>query len=264
MHRDIPRSSVTFGNMNVELKHELINKYRASIAARYNYEALKEELHFPKNFTKEIVDELREFFLQNLYSAPHQREKLDAAFAQLETYVTQPTKIWGLLGNFAAAIFEFGLQFPAALRTGIVSLQTHTTAHRFEEILLQAAVDRNYTPPLTQAQFRECLAVLDPVMLEKLIHELTELFLSISDSVLMEKTIRILKDVLKRMQERKDLYGSADHDAIQLGIDILQAGHQLLSKYDEDMKRAIVEFVTYNETAFIESLQLENKKKKHH
>ncbi len=248
--------------MNVELKHELINKYRASIAERYNYEAIKNDPHFPKSFTKEITDELREFFLQSLYAAPADREKLDAAFAQLETYVAQPSKIWGLLGNLAAAIFEFGFQFPAALRTGMVSLQTHTTAHHFEEMLLQAAVDREFSPPLTQAEFYECLSALDPMMLEKFIGELTELFMNISDAELMQKTIRILKDVLKRMKERKDLYGAKDREAIQLGIDILQAGFQLLSKYDEAIKKEIVEFVTYSETKFIESLQQNKDKKK--
>jgi hypothetical protein len=248
--------------MNVELKNHLIDKYRESIKARYNYDVVKKDKRFPRMFTRETVDELRDFFLENLYSPPAQREKLDAAFKQLETYIAHPTKVWGLLGNLASAIFQFGFHFPAALRTGMTALQTHTTARHFEDMLLQAAIDRNYTVPLTEEQFNECLASLDSEMLQKFIGELTELFMAITDTSLLEKTIHILKDVLKRMMERKDLYGPEDHDAIQLGVDILQQGYELLSKYDAETKTAIVEFVTYSEIGFIESLKPGGKKKR--
>ncbi|MCW5906534.1 MAG: hypothetical protein KIS94_01635 [Chitinophagales bacterium] len=247
--------------MNTELKNHLIEKYRESIKVRYDYDAVKMDKRFPKKFTRETVDELRTFFLENLYSPPAHREKLDAAFKQLETYVAHPSKIWGLLGNLATAVFKFGFHFPAALRTGMVALQTHTTARHFEDMLLQNASDRDFQPPLTDAQFNECLAALDGEMLIKFIGELTELFVSISDTELMEKTISILKDVLTRMKDRKDIYGPEDHDAIQLGIDILEKGYVLLSKYDDETKRAIVEFVTYSETGFIESLKPKKGKK---
>jgi hypothetical protein len=248
--------------MNTELKNHLIDKYRESIKARYDFDVVKKDKRFPRMFTRETVDELRDFFLENLYSPPAHREKLDAAFKQLETYVAHPTKIWGLLGNLASAIFQFGFHFPAALRTGMTALHTHTTARHFEDMLLQAAIDKNYTVPLTDDQFHECLASLDGEMLQRFIGELTELFMAITDTSLLEKTIHILKDVLKRMKERKDLYGPEDHDAIQLGIDILQKGYELLRKYDEETKIAIVEFVTYNELGFIESLKPGGKKKR--
>lgn len=246
--------------MNVELKNHLIEKYRESIKARYDYDIVKKDKRFPRMFTRQTVDELRDFFLANLYSPPSHREKLDAAFKQLETYVAHPTKVWGLLGNLASAIFQFGFHFPAALRTGMTALQTHTTARHFEDMLLQTAIDRNFTVPLTDEQFHECLASLDAELLQKFIGELTELFMAITDTSLLDKTIHILKDVLNRMLERKDLYGPEDHDAIQLGIDILQKGYELLSKYDEETKTAIVEFVTYNEVGFIESLKPKKKK----
>lgn len=246
--------------MNTELKNHLIEKYRESIKTRYDFDVVKKDKRFPRVFTRETVDELRDFFLENLYSPPAQREKLDASFKQLETYVAHPTKVWGLLGNLASAVFQFGFHFPAALRAGMTALQTHTTARHFEDMLLQTAIDRNYTVPLTDEQFSECLASLDGELLQRFISELTELFLAITDTSLLEKTIQILKDVLARMFKRKDLYGPEDHDAIQMGIDILQKGHELLSKHDEETKKAIVEFVTYNEVKFIESLKTKGKK----
>jgi len=240
--------------MNKELKDHLIIKYRESITQRYDYDTIKNDPNLPMSFTRETVDEMRNFFLDNLYSMPKEREKLDAAFKQLESYVSNPAKVWGLLGNVAAAIFEFGFHFPSALRTGIVSLQTHTSARNFEANLLQAAVDRKYKAPLTEAQFHECLAALPKEQVNTFIDELTELFKSISDTTLLEKTIHILKNVLKRMGEKKDLYGPDDRSAIQLGINILNKGYKLLSQYDETTKKDIVEYITYSETKFLDSL----------
>jgi hypothetical protein len=70
-----------------------------------------------------------------------------------------------------------------------------------------------------------------------------------------KKTIRILEDVLKRMKERNDLYGKHDHEAIQLGISILSSGRNLLLKYDDDLKKGIVEFVKYSELKFMKELR---------
>jgi hypothetical protein len=217
--------------MNVELKNHLIEKYRESIKARYDFDVVKKDKKFPRVFTREMVDELRDFFLQNLYSPPAHREQLDAAFKQLETYIAHPTKVWGLLGNLASAVFQFGFHFPAALRTGMSALQTHTTARHFEDMLLQAAADRNYTVPLTEEQFKECLSSLDGELLQQFVGQLTELFMAITDTSLLEKTIQILKDVLARMLKRRDLYGP-------------------------------VEFITNNELKIIEGLNPAGKKKR--
>jgi hypothetical protein len=240
--------------MDIKLRNNLIEKYRESIAARYDYESIKSDKKFPKRFTKELVEELRDFFLENLYSAPKKREKLDAAFKQLETYVAHPTKIWGLLGSITSAIFRFGMHLPGAIRTGMASLETHTAARHFEDMLMQAAQERKYAIPLTDEQFNECLKAIPREHLERFIGQLAELFLAISDTDMLTKTIDLLKDVLNIMKSKKDTYGPEDADAIQLGVDILQKGHHLLSGLDEDMRKQIVEYITYSEMKFVDSI----------
>lgn len=246
--------------MNRELRNHLIEKYRKSIKERYDYDVVIKDKRFPKIIARQTVEELRAFFLTSLYSPPAHRERLDAAFQQLETYVAHPSKIWALLGNVASAIFNFGFQFPNALRTGALALQTHTSARHFEDMLLEAAEEKKFAIPLTDEQFNECLAALDPDMLQRFVGQITELFVAITDTDLLQKTIQILHDVMARMKERKDLYGPDDYDAIQLGIDILDKGNTLLSKHNDDVKNGIVEFITYNEVAFIESLKTKKKK----
>jgi hypothetical protein len=245
--------------MNKKLKHHLIDKYRESINERYDYDNIKDDEHLPKSFTRKTVNELRTFFLDNLYSSPASREKLDGAFMQLETFITHPSKIWGLLGNLPSAILQFGFHFPAAIKAAASALETHTSARHFEDTLLQAAIDRGFTVPLSEKQFMECLGALPDEQLQSFIGDLSSLFRTISDTELLSKTIQIMQDVLRRMDEKRDVYGPEDKDAIALGIDLFKKSYALLEKYDEEMKEAILNFVIYNETKFIDSLHKKRK-----
>jgi hypothetical protein len=103
------------------------------------------------------------------------------------------------------------------------------------------------------------LAELPYKQIEQFIVELTDLFKSISDTFVLDKTISILGRVLSKMKQKPDTYGKDDFDAIQLGIDILSHGKILLSQYDDSLKEDIVTFITYSETKFLKSLK---KKKK--
>jgi hypothetical protein len=82
--------------MKKELRNHLIEKYRESIFKRYDFKKIKKDPMLPKGFDEKVANELRAFFLDSLYSSPQEREKLDAAFAQLESYVNNPSKITGL------------------------------------------------------------------------------------------------------------------------------------------------------------------------
>ena len=245
--------------MNTDLKWHLINKYRESISERYDYDAIKHDPNLPKLFTRKTVNELKTFFLENLYTEPEHRKKLDAAFTQLETFIAHPSKIWGLLGSLPAAILQFGFNFPAAVRAAMNALETHTAARHFEDGLLQAALDKGFKVPVSNKHFHECLTAIPVEQLESFIKDLTSLFHVISDTALLGKTIHIMEDVLQRMEDQKDIYGPEDKDAIGLGLGLFRKSFILLEKYDEEMKKEIVEFVIYNETKFIEGL---HKKKK--
>ena len=248
--------------MDKALKNELIVKYRKSIAERYDFDKLKDDPNLPKGFTRETIDELRDFFLGNLYSAPKNREKLDAAFKQLETYVAHPTKIWGLLGNMVSAIFEYGTHFPAAIKIGLASLKTHTSARHFEDMLMDGAIQKGYGPPMTDEQFKEVMGTIPIDKLKDFVDDLVELFSAITDEVMLQKTISILNGVLGRMKEKKGIYGPEDRDAIQMGVDILSQGDKLLGKLTPKMKKELVNYVSQLELQFIESLHEVPKKKK--
>ncbi|HWB63274.1 MAG TPA: hypothetical protein VG603_07190 [Chitinophagales bacterium] len=236
------------------MKRHLINKYRGLVAARYDYKAIKNHPDMPEGITPEIVDSLKGYFLGSLYPEPETREKLDAAFAELENYVLHPAKVWDILGNLTSAIFKFGLQFPSALRAGLISLEAYTSAKHFENTLLAAALKGGYKIPVSDEEFYECLTHIPKPELEKFIEELSHLFRSFTNTELLGKTIGIMEDVLARMKSKPDLYGENEVEAIELGLDIMRKGHALFVEYDDEMKEFILQFIANNERNFIESL----------
>jgi hypothetical protein len=241
--------------MDKTLKNELIILYRNSIHKRYDFEKVKKDPRLPKKFNKKMSNDLLNFFLENLYTEPEKREHLDAAFARLESYTSNPSKIWGLLGNLTSAIFRFGFHFPKAIKAGIKTLETHTAASRFEAELMKAAKKKKFKSPITEDQFMQCLAAIPTKQLEDFVADLGALFLMITDTVLLEKIISILYDVHAEMKVQKKTYDKQDLAAIQLGIDVLTAGNALMSSYDKTTKKEIVDFVAYSELKFIGELK---------
>ena len=236
----------------IELKDHLIDKYRQLVAERYDYELIKDDL--PDNVGQQEVEDLRYYFLHYLYPEPHERRELDEAFSYLENYVTQPSKVWGILGNLAGAVFRFGSMLIDALKAGLVSLDAHISAKRFEEDLYLAAMRHDFAIPLTDAQFKECMRSIERRRVERFIDDIGKLFTSMSNTRLLAKTIDIMHDVVAKMERRKRIYTADEVAGIKLGINILQKGYELFKDYPEQTKKAVVAFIVAQEHQFTEEL----------
>ncbi len=239
---------------DTEMKYHLIQKYRDVVEKRYDYKTIKKLYDLPEGIDKSVVDTLKKYFLESLYPEPAFREKLDAAFEELQNYVLHPGRIADLLGNIGSAIFRFGFQFPTAVRSGVSALEVHTAAKHFENSLLAGAKARNFTVPLTDEQFYDCLRSIPQSQLQKFIEEVGGLFKSFSNTDLLAKTLLIMDDVLARMYAKKDIYSANEIEAIELGRDIIRKGHDLFLHLDEEQKANILTLVTTNEQAFLESV----------
>ena len=146
---------------------------------------------------------------------------------------------------------QFGMQFPNAIRAGLTSLQAYTSAIGFEEAMLHAALDKDFKEPLSDEQFFECLRAIPHKSLDNFINEASVLFIVISDATLLTKTMNIMRDVLRRMKSKPDTYNADQIEAIQMGLELMEKGYELLKPYDEETKRDIIAFITENERDFI-------------
>lgn len=236
-----------------DLKYHLIDHYRGLIAQRYD-DVIAHIHTTGVDLSPEVAREIKTFFLDQVYPTPAQRKKLDAAFGELKKFTTNPTLVWGLLGSLPMAIMQFGMQLPNAIRAGITSLQAYTSAIGFEDAMLKAAIDKGFTEPVTDEQFFECLRAIPYHSLDSFINEASSLLIVISDTLLLSKTILIMKDVIRRMEHKPDVYTADQIAAIQLGLDLMENGYELLEPYTEDTKRDIIAFVSENERKFINEI----------
>lgn len=236
------------------MRNAIIQNYRALIDERYQFNAIKKKEGFPKILKKESVEKFKDFFLNYLYAPPAQRQKLDDAFKQLESYISHPQKIMGIIGNLAFSIFKFGSTLPLALRAGKSALNTHLAARNFEASLEAAALNLKLDENMNAEQFKSCLAALPKQQLNDFIEDLATLFVIITNPKLLGKTIEIMQEVLEEMKRKTTIYTADDTDAIQLGIDIFTKGSQLLKEYDDAERSEIINFIVKNEKQFIDSL----------
>jgi hypothetical protein len=233
-----------------DLKYHLINKYRDLVSRRYD-ELIKNIHKTNLNLGADVAREIKDFFLTDVYPDPARRRKLDAAFGELRNFTTNPALIWGLLGSLPVAIMQFGMQFPSAIRAGLTSLQAYTSAIGFEEAMLSAAIEKGFKEPLTDEEFLECLRAIPRRGLDTFINEASTLFITISDATLLSKTINIMKDVIRRMKSRPELYNADQIEAIQMGLDLMERGYDLMEPYAEDTKKDIIAFISENERDFL-------------
>ena len=243
--------------LDTEMKYHLIEKYREVVRNRYDFKTVKKARKLPEDITKEVVDTLRDYFLESLYPEPAKREKLDAAFEELQNYVLHPGRITDLIGNIGSAIFRFGFQFPLAVKSGVSALEVHTAAKHFENSLLSGAHENNFKVPISDEQFFVCLRSIPQPQLEKFINEVGGLFHSFSNTELLAKTVAIMDDVLARMRSKTGVYSHTEIEAIEIGKDIIQKGHDLFEHLTEEQKQNILELITTNEREFLESVYAE-------
>jgi hypothetical protein len=243
----------------MNLEDHLIEKYRQIIADRYDYSKLTEFKPLPEGITQQTVEEIRDYFLNSIYPEPSKRHELDAAFEQLQSYIHQPAKVWGILGNLTGAIFRFGSMLPAALKTGIVSMEAFSAAKSFEHTMKKAAIDSGYALPLTDDEFIHCLSTLPRAKLDSFAMDVGRLFRSMANTTLLSKTIEIMNDVVKKMESKPQLYTHEEISGIKMGLNIMQQGLNLFSKYPEKTKDKMVDYIVEREKLFIDEIYFKHR-----
>ena len=240
----------------VALSVHMIDKYRESIYLRYSYEHLSKHRNLSPQLTADVVETLRNYFLECLYPTADERKKVDDAFDSLRSFIAHPTKTWALLGNMALAIFKFGTQFPQAIKAGIVSLESYIDAKKFENALLKAALREQMSVPMTNEQFEKCVADIPRREIEVFTSHIISLFRSMANTSLLKKTIVIMESVLSKIKKNKLIYSQKDAEGIKLGLHILKQGYDLFKDYPESLKAEIIMTIKENEKWYLDKIYI--------
>ena len=240
-------------------EEHIIEKFREMVSKRYEYDKLKERFDLPSNINKEVIDDIRTYFLGTIYPDYQERKRLESAFTNLAGYIKHPKKVWGLFGNMAKALFKFGRQFIQAFRAGLASLDSFVGAKKFEHNMAEVANRNGISPPISDEEYEKCYYQLDRKEVEQFIHDVKSLFSAMVNTPLLLKTIDILDNVIETMSKKPKIYPKEDIEGIKLGRSLLYRGYELFSKYDEDTKQLIVDTIYENEMWYVNYIYSKNK-----
>lgn len=232
--------------------YHIIEKFRESVENRYNFNDLKQRFDLPPTITENIVVEVKNYFLTTIYPPAPERKELEEAFKDLADYVKQPRKMWNLFGDMARALFKFGRHFMTALKAGMDSLDSFIGAKNFEASMAQIANKNGIVPPISNDDFEDTMYQLPREEVEKFIRDVKSLFGAMVNTTLLSKTLDILDHVIHTMESKPNVFPQKEVDGIKLGKSLLQKGYDLFSKYDEETKKNIVDFIYKNEMWYID------------
>lgn len=232
-----------FNYLNDPQFPELLEAYRHSLVIRYSAE---NRSRFPEfsSLSDSKIQSLIQFFLEFLYPPIEERKTLDEAFNSLASFVYNPSKIWGILGNLALSIFQFGRHFIAALKAGLAALHSYVTAHRLEGRLLELVRPILQSKrKIEEVEFQGLIGQIPEVEAREFREDIQKLFRIFTNKVLVDKIISIMEDVLIKMEGKSGVYSHVDKQGISLGINILKEGKKLFADFNEKEMLLTVEAI---------------------
>jgi hypothetical protein len=237
-----------------DLVSHIIDIYRELISQRYQYEILKNYGILPQHIDKEIVDNIRNYFLNDVYPESKKRLQIEQAFETLGNYTKQPTKVFGLFGSVATSVIIFGRHLPKAINAGIITLQSFIDARQLEHQIIYASKRKYKDKLITTDEMKMCIVEVPKADIEKFVNDIREMFLLMSNTELLSKTIKIIDLVIDKMKSKPNIYPQNEVNGIILGRNILKNGYQLFNKYPESIKNEIANTIYNVEMSFINDL----------
>lgn len=236
------------------LSSALIEAHRKLVAQRYVYENLINIIELPPEVTKEKVQAVKTYFLGYIYPEYDKRQKINAAFDNLDKHFKNPSHLLNLIGNGAAMAFKFGFQFPQALKAGLRSLESFKAAQNFEQALLQAAKKEGVKPPISIDEYEVLFATLPKKQLEGFIDSFDDLLQSLTDTKLLKKTVAIIRDLIENMKAKPDIYDKQDIEGIRIGVEILDNGYQLFKDMTDKEKGIMTHLIAQIEKYYLDKI----------
>ena len=221
----------------------LIIAYRQVLEERYQYENLQAKYELPASFDEARVAQFRAYFLDYIYPHPAQRKELDEAFASLDDYLKNPSKLMQLVVDSASLLFRFGRHLPKIMQAGIKALQSFRAASNFENKLIAQAVISAFQPPFSTPDIEKLLLTLDQAAMNDFIEHTEELFGTLHDRPLVAKIIEIVSALIKKMQKRPDVYSAAQIRGMEIGREIILKGDALFDQLTTEEQDQIFAFV---------------------
>lgn len=238
-----------------QVKEAIISGYRAFINHRYDYEKITSKYDVPASITKEVLDDLRTYYLTYVYPEYRERKALEKAFDSLDRYIQQPQKLIAILFDASRLIFKYGRSLPKILGTGLKALQTFKAAQNFENTLVEEVQKLNMNEPYDDNKIQTLLKAIPKRDIQIFIETSQSLFETLEDRPQVEKIKEIIKYIIQVMKQNKRRYTVDQIQGLEMGFALLNEGDQLLQQLPVKDQKRLIYLITEIETDMLNNLE---------
>ncbi|MDP5140114.1 MAG: hypothetical protein NWP83_06545, partial [Spirosomaceae bacterium] len=208
----------------------VIEGYRNTVAERYQYERIKDNYEIPETVDKETVDAIRSYFLNYIYPDFEKRAELNDAFESLDNYIKQPEKLLRILKDSFKIIFSHGRHLPKILSAGLKALKSFTAASKFENSLINEAIENDVKAPFDTNKINGLISQLSRKEIDDFIEASESLFETLHHRVLVQKIKEILGQLVDIMRSNPTSYAPSEVKGLEIGLEMITEGDALFNK----------------------------------
>ncbi|MGB0368600.1 MAG: hypothetical protein ACPGU4_11975 [Flavobacteriales bacterium] len=239
---------------NQEILNGVIIGFRQLIYDRYQYDSVASKYEIPDSFDEDRMNLYRDFFLEQIYPHPDNRELLEEAFRSLDNYISHPDKLLRILFDSAAIVLRHGRSIPKLMAAGLKAFKSFRTATEFEAKLVRKAKSSGKLPPYSTDDVNGFIKALRKKEIDQFVVNTTDLLELLYDRRLMREVIKITSELIARMKKSPRSYSTSEIAGLEIGLGMLTVGNQLFESLSSADQRQIIAVVVAIEVDVLEDL----------
>lgn len=240
------------------LRDSIIEFYRKELRRRYQLSNVRRFSQFD-NIPDTQVEALRNYFLDQIYPPPEQRERLDRAFEHLASVLHSPRRVRPLMSAALRSAWRMGHRFPSAVAAGLATIDAYRETHVLEACMMKNAEALGVTAADSRKRARmiHLIAAVPESDVLRLIRDILRLFHALSNIRMLETAIQFMEVCRDVTEQRPDLYSTEDHDGFTLGVEVVRGGLDLFQHVDPDEFPNIIAGIEAVELEWFERVRTE-------
>jgi hypothetical protein len=218
----------------VELKHAVLAFYRSELQRRYQLKNVRRFDSFT-DISDHQITELRDFFMGQIYPEPAERDQLDLAFDRLSLMLRSPMRMKPLMGAALSSLWKIGHRLPAAISAGRATIDAYVKTRHLEAAMIAEAERRKLGPEdFADREKMICLIQAVPEAdVMTLVQDILSLFRALTNVEMLQVASAFMRQCLKVLEERQDIYSDEDREGVRLGLALLEQGLALFIDVDK-------------------------------
>lgn len=237
-----------------EILDGVVIGFRNLVKDRYQFDKIVAKYDIPDSFDQERMNRYRDFFLEQMYPAPEDREVLNEAFKSLDNYLTHPDKLLRILFDSAAIVLRHGKSIPKLMGAGIKGFKSFRTATEFEEKLVRKAKSSGKLPPYSNDDINSFIKALRRTEIDGFIANVRDLLEILYDRALVSEIIKITQELIARMKKHRRRYSESEIAGLEVGMNMMIEGNKLFDELSADDQLKIFDIIIHIEVDVLEEL----------